>query len=48
MEFLSDDTLIRAYKRAVELGLEEDFIELLANELRRRDLVIINGIQMKT
>jgi hypothetical protein len=38
MHQLSDADLIEAYKIAIELKLEEPFIRLLENELRRRGL----------
>lgn len=37
---LSDEALIKAYKDAVSLGLNDDFILLLKLELERRNLVL--------
>lgn len=38
MQILNDDALIEAYRVAVCLQLEEDFIKLLQQELQRRGL----------
>ena len=39
MKHLSDDKLIQAYKEAIELNLDKDFITLLKKELIKRDLL---------
>lgn len=36
MEFLSDALLIEAYEKAIDLKLNEDFIELIKNEMEKR------------
>jgi len=36
---LKDHELINAYKNAVEMNLEEDFLKLLAKELERRKII---------
>ncbi|MGM0903650.1 MAG: sporulation histidine kinase inhibitor Sda [Bacillota bacterium] len=36
MLLLKDHELLNAYKKAVEMNLEEDFLKLLATELKRR------------
>lgn len=41
MLLLKDHELINAYKKAVEMNLEEDFLKLLANELKRRKIELI-------
>ncbi len=38
MDFLSDTLLLEAYKKAVELQLNEDFISLIKEELVKRAL----------
>jgi hypothetical protein len=38
MILLKDHELINAYKQAVEMKLEEDFLKLLATELKRRKI----------
>jgi hypothetical protein len=38
MELLSNEVLVHCYRDAVRLGLEQAFIDLLAMELKRRDL----------
>jgi len=35
---LSDEMLLDAYRGAVKLGLDQEFIRLLRNEIRRRRL----------
>ena len=40
MKKLSDDTLIFSYHRAVELNLDENFINMLLEEIRNRKLDI--------
>ena len=40
MEYLSDHLLVYAYHQAIDLELEEDFIELLVGEIEKRNLVI--------
>jgi len=37
---LSDELLINAYEKAVQLKLEQDFIELLLMEMKKRNLKI--------
>lgn len=44
MWYLSDHALIDAYKKALEMELEEEFIELLTNELYSRKIVPGNEI----
>lgn len=39
MLLLIDHELISAYKKAIEMNLEEDFLKLLARELERRNIV---------
>ncbi len=38
MRLLSDDMLIDTYNRAVDLRLEEEFIQLILKEIHRRNL----------
>lgn len=38
MELLSNDALIYSYFRAIELRLEQNFIDLLLAEIKRRGL----------
>ncbi|WP_139489425.1 sporulation histidine kinase inhibitor Sda [Brevibacillus dissolubilis] len=38
MRYLSDSLLLEVYQRAVDLQLEPAFIELLKNEIQRRNL----------
>lgn len=38
LNFLSNSLLIESYKKAKHLSLDKDFIELLENEIKRRDL----------
>lgn len=40
MEILSNDTLIFSYLRAKELKLEENFLDLLLQEINKRKLEI--------
>lgn len=40
MEQLSDDLLIEAYEKALQLKLGEDFVALIEEELRKRSLLI--------
>lgn len=35
---LSDEMLLEAYQRAIRLGLDRDFIQMLRSELGRRRL----------
>lgn len=35
---LPNDLLLRAYERAIELDLDEDFLEILRKELRERKI----------
>jgi len=36
MKLLSDDALIDAYRKSINLDLDEDFIDLLLNEIKHR------------
>jgi len=36
MNCLSDTLLLEAYKKAQELNLNDDFIQLIENEIKRR------------
>ncbi|MBY7144045.1 sporulation histidine kinase inhibitor Sda [Virgibacillus sp. NKC19-3] len=38
MEYLSDELLVDSYKKAMDLGLNQDFIRILERELVRRKL----------
>lgn len=38
MESLSDENLLEAYRSALELDLEEAFIQLLLEEMKRRGI----------
>ncbi len=38
MRFISDETLIDSYFKAVDLQLETDFVELLLAEIKKREL----------
>ncbi|TCS70626.1 sporulation histidine kinase inhibitor Sda [Effusibacillus lacus] len=40
MRLLSDEVLLESYRLAVELKLDEHFIELLLKEIQDRDLHI--------
>ncbi|WP_091483214.1 sporulation histidine kinase inhibitor Sda [Gracilibacillus orientalis] len=39
MENLSDELLIESYKKATELRLSYEFIQLMEEEMRRRSLM---------
>ncbi|SHN10288.1 sporulation histidine kinase inhibitor Sda [Gracilibacillus kekensis] len=39
MENLSDELLIESYKKATELQLSYEFIQLMEEEMKRRSLV---------
>ncbi len=39
-QLLSDEVLLSAFQKAIELKLEEDFIELLRQELIRRGMTV--------
>ncbi|ERN52810.1 sporulation histidine kinase inhibitor Sda [Alkalihalophilus marmarensis] len=39
IKFLSDTTLLESYRKAIELGLDDDFVNLLKEELARRNLL---------
>ncbi|QDP42096.1 sporulation histidine kinase inhibitor Sda [Radiobacillus deserti] len=41
MDYLSDRVLIESYKHAVELGLSEEFLHLMREELRKRNIFLI-------
>nr|WP_143180138.1 sporulation histidine kinase inhibitor Sda [Domibacillus mangrovi] len=38
--YLSDEQLLIAHKNALTLELDEDFIQLLEKEIKRRDLLL--------
>lgn len=38
--YLSDERLLIAYKDALTLKLDKDFIQLLEKEIKRRDLIL--------
>lgn len=40
MRRLSNEMLIDSYYRAIDLKLEQEFIDLLVNEIKRRDLPV--------
>lgn len=40
MRALSDESLLETYFKAIDLGLEQDFIRLLEEEIERRKLEI--------
>ncbi|SFE28233.1 sporulation histidine kinase inhibitor Sda [Alteribacillus iranensis] len=42
MEQLSDDLLVEAYEKAIQLELEDDFVTLIEKELRKRSLLMGN------
>jgi len=44
MRRLSNEMLIDSYYRAIDLKLEQDFIDMLINEIKRRELPV-PGIQ---
>ncbi|WP_078555584.1 sporulation histidine kinase inhibitor Sda [Bacillus alkalicellulosilyticus] len=48
MEKIDDDLLIEAYIKAVELNLERDFISILEQELKRREIVITHNLKPET
>lgn len=39
MEELSNDLLLRAYERAIQLELEADFLDMLQEELVKRGIL---------
>lgn len=41
MDTLSDELLIDTYKRAISIGLDDDFIEIIESEMRRRKLKLL-------
>ncbi|WP_155837033.1 sporulation histidine kinase inhibitor Sda [Aneurinibacillus terranovensis] len=43
MELLSDNALLEAYFKALQLNLETDFIVLLRDEIKRRNLFPIQN-----
>jgi len=43
MLLLKDHELLNAYRNAVEMNLEEDFLNLLATELNRRKIEYPSG-----
>ncbi|MFC4769038.1 sporulation histidine kinase inhibitor Sda [Effusibacillus consociatus] len=42
MRLLSDKVLLEAYKQAVELKLDEQFIQLLLKEINQRGLSLLS------
>jgi len=38
MDILSDKLLVETYKKAIELDLEDNFINIIKQEMRRRNL----------
>jgi len=38
MKLLSDDALIDAYRKSINLDLDKDFIDLLLNEIKHRKI----------
>jgi developmental checkpoint coupling sporulation initiation to replication initiation len=40
MKSMSDDVLLDSYRKAVDLQLEAEFVELLLKEIRRRELAV--------
>lgn len=38
MKLISNEMLVESYFRAIDLHLEEEFVELLLDEIRRRKL----------
>lgn len=38
MDYLSDELLLKSYMKAIELGLSNDFIEIIKNEIIKRSL----------
>lgn len=38
MNTLCDAELLQAYREAIHFELDEEFVEILANEIRRRNL----------
>ncbi|WP_199620501.1 sporulation histidine kinase inhibitor Sda [Paenibacillus alkalitolerans] len=45
MRLLSDENLLETYFKAIDLDLEQDFINLLLDEIRRRNLELSESIQ---
>lgn len=41
MSILSDELLLESYYKAIELKLDSDFIQLLRDEIRKRDILVI-------
>ncbi|WNQ10942.1 sporulation histidine kinase inhibitor Sda [Paenibacillus aurantius] len=41
MGLLNDANLIEAYRKAIELELDEEFIDMLETEVRRRRLHLV-------
>jgi developmental checkpoint coupling sporulation initiation to replication initiation len=39
LEFISDDALLEAYRKAIECNLDIDFINIFTEELSRRNLL---------
>jgi len=44
MEYLSDKLLLEAYKKAIELNLNDDFILLIEKEINRRGILENNSL----
>lgn len=42
MKYLSNNALIDAYKKAVKMELDKDFLELLTNEINTREIDLYN------
>lgn len=45
MYYITDRVLMEAYEKALELELEEDFIDILHTELVRRNIAIPSSSQ---
>ncbi|MDB4868554.1 MAG: sporulation histidine kinase inhibitor Sda [Cohnella sp.] len=43
LPLLSDDLLLDAYRSAVRLGLDREFVRMLRSEIRRRCLKLPEG-----
>jgi developmental checkpoint coupling sporulation initiation to replication initiation len=44
MKTLDDEVLVETYLKAVDLGLDQEFILLLYEEIKRRELEIRDGL----
>lgn len=47
VEKLCDNALLEVYKLSLEKDLDKDFIELLRNELKKRNLPMSNLISLR-